>query len=116
MATPRYPGPLNVFVPQATEQVIAYLKKATQFKLREYTQWFGSKDKMMTGKPLAGYWIYDTDAPARIGPNIAGTANADPQGTGAGPDNQWRWDPATDRPPANITGNFKLITVQMDRR
>ncbi len=116
MATPRYPGPLNVFVPSATSQVIAFLKSATEYKIRKYTQWFGSKDKMNTGKPIAGYWIYDPDAPVRIGPNIAPTANVDPQGIGPGPDNIYRWDPATDRPPANITGNFKLITVQMDRR
>lgn len=117
MATPRYPGPTNVFVPAATEQVIAYMKSTRKYKLREYAQWFGSKDRSeATNKPLAGYWIYDPDAPSRIGPNIAGLANPDPQGIGAGPDNQWRWDPNTNRPPANIAANFKLITVQMDRR
>lgn len=117
MSTQRFASPTNVFVPAATGLVVGFIREPGNFKLREYTQWFGSETKDSgTKKPIAGYWIYDPDAPVRIGPNIAGTANPDPQGIGAGPDNRFRWDPNTDRPPALDAAGFKFQTVQMERR
>jgi hypothetical protein len=118
MATPRYPGPTNVFVPAATAQVVGYIN-TDNWRIRDYTQWFGSTDSATGGgvdKPIAGYWILDPDEPVRVGPNIAMTANPDPQGVSGGIDNEDLWFPATDRPPANVALNFKFITVQMSRR
>ncbi len=104
-------------MPAATGLVVGFIREPGNFRLREYTQWFGSEDKDSgTKKPIAGYWVYDPDAPVRIGPSVAAATAPDPQGIGPGPDNRWRWDPNTDRPPALDAGNFRFQTVQMERR
>ncbi len=116
MPTPRYAGPTNVFMPAATAQAIGYIQDQSEFKLREYTQWFGSESENGVGKPIAAYWVIDPDEPVRIGPLITMSSNPDPQGISPGVDNEDRWDPGSDRPPANVAVNFLLKTVQMERR
>jgi hypothetical protein len=119
MATPRYAGPTNVFVPSATAQVVGFIVDDKKFKIREYTQWFGSESADTTTgveKPIAGYWILDPDEPVRVGPVITPSSNPDPQGTGPSVDNEDLWHPGNNRPDANVAVNFKFITAQMDRR
>lgn len=118
--SPAFFGPTNAFTIQATSQVIGFMKEPGKYKLRDYCQFVkGTSTEEGTGKPIAAYTVLDPDAPVRIGPAVAlpaGSATADIQGLGGGPDNQWRWDPAQKRPPANIAANFKFQVVQMDRR
>ena len=57
-ATPRYLGPTNVFIPQATNQAIAYIRKPGQFKLMEYCQMVNAPE------PIVLYAFLDPDEPA----------------------------------------------------
>lgn len=55
MATPRFLGPNNGFIPQATGQVIAFMRDPKEFKLNEYVQY------LQTDKPVAVYYRLQID-------------------------------------------------------
>ncbi len=66
MATPRYPGATDVFIPQATGQVIGFLRRPGQFKLLEYVQIVKSTREGGDGWPVCLYTTIDPDAPVRV--------------------------------------------------
>ena len=116
--TPRLFSPTNVFIPQATRDVVGYIRKPGQFKLLDYVQMVGSTSKDDAGKPICAYAILDPDAPVRTGPiSLLSNPNPDMQGLyQPSVDSQWRWDPGQDAPIGNIISNFKWQTVEMMRR
>ena len=59
-AVPRYISPYNVAIPQATGQVIQFVRNADTFKLNEYVQLIESPG--ITGV----YWVIDQDTPSRM--------------------------------------------------
>lgn len=66
MVTPRFPSSTNLFVPQATGQVVGYLRKPGKFKLLEYAQLVKSTRTGGDGWPVCLFTTIDPDAPVRV--------------------------------------------------
>jgi hypothetical protein len=60
MATPRYPGANNGFLPVATKQVESYVRDPKKFKINKYVQ------SLRAPAPHASYWKLDRHQPARV--------------------------------------------------
>ncbi len=59
-AVPRYISPYNVAIPQATGQVIQYIRNADTFRLNKYVQ-------LVESPGITGiYYVIDQDTPARV--------------------------------------------------
>lgn len=60
MATPRYAGANNGFLPVATAQVVSYIRDPKKFKVNRYVQ------VLQAPAPHASYWKLDRHQPARV--------------------------------------------------
>ena len=66
MTTPRFPLATNLFIPQATGQVIGYLRQPGKFKLLDYAQIVKSTRTGGDGWPVCLFTTIDPDAPIRV--------------------------------------------------
>lgn len=99
MATPRYASATNVFIPQATGQVIAYIRDKSRFKINKYWQTVKSSRTDSSGKPVCLYHFLDPDQPVRVVT-----------------EQEFRWPYGQPRPAHNQhVGNFKIEEVRMER-
>lgn len=94
MSTPRMPSATNVFIPRATGEVIAFVRKPSEFKLNEYCQFVKSE------KPVGLYTVLDRAQSVRV-PT----------------DQEFAWPDGAPAPLGNNNlGNFRYEEFQCDRR
>jgi hypothetical protein len=94
VATPRYLSGVNGFVPEATGQVISYVRDPKKFKVNQYVQ------NIKSPAPVGLYHELDRDQPARI------VADAD-----------WAFEDGDEAPRgAHNLGNFRLVEFRTQRR
>lgn len=99
MATPRFASATNVFIPQATGQVIAYVRDKSRFKINQYWQTVKSSKTDSGGKPVCLYAFLDPDEPIRVVT-----------------EQDYRWPFGQKRPASDQNvGNFKWEEVRMER-
>lgn len=99
MATPRFASATNVFIPQATGQVIAYVRDKSRFKVNQYWQTVRSTAEDSSGKPVCLYAFLDPDEPIRVVT-----------------EQEYRWPFGQPRPASDQNlGNFKWEEVRMER-
>src|ERR1043166_813051 len=100
MPTPRYPGSSNLFIPEATGQVIGYINKPGRFKIWDYAQKVKSTRNGGDGKPVCLFTTIDPDEPVRVVT-----------------DQEFAWEDGEDAPEgADQDFNFTLTEVRMFRR
>lgn len=78
VATPRYLSGSNGFIPEATGQVIAFVRKPDEFKVNKYVQLIDAPE------PVGVYAQLDYDQPTRVVT-----------------DEEWAWEDGDDRPQGN---------------
>ncbi len=94
VATPRYLSGVNGFVPQATGQVISYVRDPKKFKVNQYVQ------VVKSPAPIGIYHELDRDQPARVVT-----------------DAEWAWEDGDEAPRgAHNQGTFRLIEFRTQRR
>src|SRR5581483_9547667 len=100
MTTPRFPSASNLFIPEATGQVIGYLRKPGRFKLFDYAQLVKSTSTDRKGWPVCLFTTIDPDAPVRVVT-----------------DQEYAWEDGDDAPEgAGMMLNFTTTEVRMFRR
>jgi hypothetical protein len=100
MTTPRFPSSTNLFVPEATGQVVGYINKPGRFMLWDYAQRVKSSRTGGDGKPVCLFTTIDPDEPVRVVT-----------------DQEFAWEDGEDAPEgANQEFNFILTEVRMFRR
>jgi hypothetical protein len=98
--TPVFSSPSNLFIPEATGQVVAYLRQPGKFKLLDYAQIVGSTKTDSKGWPVCLFTILDPDAPVRVVT-----------------DQEYAWEDGDDPPEgAGMLVNFTTQEVRMFRR
>src|SRR5215831_8695695 len=100
MPTPRYPSATNLFIPQATGEVVGFIRKPGAFKLMDYVQLVRGTRTDATGWPVVLYVVLDPDAPAR---RVT--------------DQEYAWEDGDVAPEgAGLMANFTYQEVRMFRR
>jgi len=100
MPTPRYPSATNLFIPQATGEVVGFIRKPGAFKLMDYVQLVRGTRTDATGWPVVLYVVLDPDAPAR---RVT--------------DQEYAWEDSDVAPEgAGLMANFTYQEVRMFRR
>lgn len=94
MATPRFLGPYNGFVPEATGQLIAYMRDPKKYALNQYAQY------VKTPKTVGLYAKLDPDQPVRIVSQ-----------------EEWAWADGDPRPAGNTNQlRFEMVEFATQRR
>lgn len=97
MATPRFFSNTNLFVPEATGQVIGFLRQPGAFKLMQYAQLVKSNRNGGDGKPVCLFVVLDPDEPVRVVT-----------------DQEFAWESGDNAPEgANMIPNFNTTEVRM---
>ncbi len=100
MATPRFASATNVFIPEATGQVIGFLRKPGRFKLLDYAQLVKGSRTGGDGKPVCLFVTLDPDEPVRV---VS--------------DQEFAWEDGDDSPEGSgMLPNFTTTEVRMFRR
>src|SRR5438132_317515 len=99
MPTPRFPSATNLFMPEATRQVIGFLREPGKFKLLEYAQMVKSTGTDKAGKPVCFFCTIDPDAPIRVVT-----------------DQEFAFEDGEDAPEGTVMPNFTTTEVRMFRR
>jgi len=99
VATPRFASATSVFIPQATGQVVAYVRDPNKFKINKYWQTVRSARENGSGQPVCLYAFLDPDEPIRVVT-----------------EQEYRWPFGQVRPASDQgVGNFKWEEVRMER-
>lgn len=94
MATLRATGPYSGFIPQATGQVISYVRSPSEFRLNKYVQY------LQTPQPVGVYARVSRDDAARVVT-----------------DNDWIWADGADRPAGEWNNlRFQWVEFSVKRR
>ncbi len=97
MATPRFFSNTSLFIPEATGQVIGFLRNSGQFKFMQYSQLVKSSRTGGDGKPVCLFVVLDPDEPVRVVT-----------------DQEFAWESGDDAPEgANMIPNFNTTEVRM---